>query len=164
MEPLLGLSSWGNHEVAGDSMQPRGMKLRLHNLTAFGQKTWAYLDEMQDTAKPDVIAVVETHLMGVHLNRSRRKATSLGWHFFATPAIATKNALEHASQKVFANHGGEGFLVQPHVEATGYHQDADTIGFRSIIVTMMSTSLHLIVVYFDHSIGLDAGPNTHKAQ
>ena len=78
MEPLLGLSSWGKHEVAGDSMQPRGMRLRLHNLTAFGQKTWAYLDEMQDTAKPDVIAVVETHLMGVHLNRSRRKATSLG--------------------------------------------------------------------------------------
>ena len=71
MEPLLVQSCWGNHEVAGDSMQPRGMKLRLHNLTAFGQKTWAYLDEMEDTAKPDVIAVVETHVMGVRLNRAR---------------------------------------------------------------------------------------------
>ena len=107
MEPLLVQNFWGNHEVAGDSMQPRGMKLRLHNLTAFGQKTWAYLDEMQNTAKPDVIAVVETHLMGVHLNGTRRKATSLGWHFFATPAIATKNALDQASQRAFANHGGE---------------------------------------------------------
>ena len=145
-------------------MQPRGMKLRLHNLTAFGQKTWAYLEELEGTEKPDVIAVVETHLLGVHLNRSRRKATSLGRHFFATPAITTKNALEQASQKVFAYHGGEGFLVQPHVEATGYHKDADTIGFRSIIVTMRHTCLHLIVVYFDHSIGLDSGPNMQKAQ
>ena len=40
------------------------MKLRLHNLTAFGQKTWAYLEEMEGPEKPDVIAVVETHLLG----------------------------------------------------------------------------------------------------
>ena len=79
-------SCWGNHEVAGYSMQPRGMKLRLHKLTAFGQKTWACLDEMEDTAKPDVIAVVETHLMGVHLNMSRREATSLGWRRISCPA------------------------------------------------------------------------------
>ena len=88
----------------------------------------------------------------------------MGWHFFATPAIPTKNAMEQASQKVFANHGGEGFLVQPHVAATGYHQDADTVGFRSIIITLRRTSLHMIVVYFDHSIGLDSGPNMQKAQ
>ena len=70
----------------------------------------------------------------------------MGWHFFATPAIATKNAMEQASQKVFAKHGGEGFLVQPHVAATRYHQDADTVGFRSIIITLRRTSLHMIVV------------------
>ena len=63
MQLYLGQSCWGNHEVAG-GMQPRGMKLRLHNLTAFGQKTWAYLEEMEGTEKPDVIAVVETHLLG----------------------------------------------------------------------------------------------------
>ena len=60
--------------------------------------------------------------------------------------------------------GVKGFLVQPHVEATGYHQDADTVGFISIILTMKGTSLHLVVVYFDSSNGLDAGPNVGKAK
>ena len=87
-------------------------------------------------------------------------------HFFATPAVATSHGSASAlsSHRFFANYGGEGFLVQPHVEATGYHQDADTVDFRSIILTMKGTSLHLVVVYFDSSIGLDAGPNVDKAK
>ena len=59
----LGQSCWGSDDVAG-CMQPKGMTLRLHNLTAFGQKTWAYLEEMEGAEKPDVIAVVESHLLG----------------------------------------------------------------------------------------------------
>ncbi len=84
------------------------MKLRLHNLIVFGQKAWAYLDEMADEDKPDAIAVVETHLMGVQLNRARRRATTLGWHFFATPAVATSHgtAPAQSSQRFFAHHEG----------------------------------------------------------
>ena len=54
------------------------MKLRLHNLTAFGQNTWAYLDEMADEDKPDAIAFVETHLMGVRPNRASEQLIWVG--------------------------------------------------------------------------------------
>ena len=130
-------SAYGDVHGDGNGRLPKaGVKLRPHNLTVFGQKAWAYIDEMADEDKPDAIAVVETHLMGVQLNRARRRATSLGWHLFATRVAATHHGLGdvQSSERAFANHGGEGTLVQPHVEATGYQQDADTVGFRSIVL------------------------------
>ena len=39
-----------------------GLQVRLHNVTLWGQKSWAYLDEMDIQTKPDIIGDVEMHL------------------------------------------------------------------------------------------------------
>ena len=119
--------------------------------------------------KPDILGAVEMHLRGTKLNQARRRAKSIGWHMFSTPAVSSQGPghVESASgslaDRPFANHGGEAFLVQPHVQAQGYHQGEDAVGYRSLIVRLRQTSVHLVLVYFDHSIGLEAGGNIEKA-
>ena len=87
----------------------------------------AFLDSMPEAGSPDIIAATETHLKDVHLNRAKRRATSLGWHLFATRAVSSQTSVHDATSSsseaptIFANHGGEALLVQPHVHATGYH-------------------------------------------
>ena len=77
---------WGNpnggeEASSAESGGRRCLHVRLHSVTAFGQKAWSYLHVMPEAGRPDIIAATETHLKGVHLNRVRRRATSLGWHF-----------------------------------------------------------------------------------
>ena len=74
---------------------PRGLEVRLHNITLAGTKLWAYLDEMPDEQKPGLLCLTETHLMGVPLNKARRRARGLGWHWVGTPATPTiRDAIE----------------------------------------------------------------------
>ena len=138
--------------------------MRLHNVTLWGQKAWAYLDELDSQTKPDIIGAVEMHLKGIKLNQARRRAKSMGWHMFTTPAVCSQgpgHSLDGiaSSDKTFANHGGEAFFVQPHVQAQGYHQGEEAVGYRSLICRMRHTSIHLMLVYCNHSIGLEAGVN-----
>ena len=73
----------------------KGLEVRLHNITLAGAKLWSYLDEMEDDHKPGILCLTETQLMGLPLNRARRRARSLGWHWFSTPATATiRDAVE----------------------------------------------------------------------
>ncbi len=65
---------------------------------------------------------------------------------------------------MFASHGGEALLVQPRVHATGYHQDECAVGLRSIIVNTRQVNFHLMVVYFDCTVGLDGGSNIEKCK
>ena len=91
---------------------------------------------------------------------------------FSTPAIASKEvsigageaASSNSPPATFANHGCEAFLVRPHVDAIGYHQGEDAVGFRSIIIRLQRTSVHRVLVYFDASVGLDGGSNVEKAK
>ena len=139
-------------------------------MTLWGQKAWAYLDEIDMHTKPDILGAVEMHLRGTKLTQARRRAKSIGWHMFSTPAVSSQGPgyLEGASSSLadeaFANHGGEAFLVQPHVQAQVYHQGEDAVGYRSLIFRLRQTSVHLVLVYFDHSNVLDAGGNIEKAK
>ena len=74
---------WGkdseSQEAPGLLAQPRkGLEVRLHNITLAGTKLWAYLDEMEEDQKPGLLCLTETHLMGLPLNKARRRARSLG--------------------------------------------------------------------------------------
>ena len=55
-----------------------GLEIRLHNVTLAGRKLWAYLDEMPEEQKPGLLCLTETHLLGVPLNKARRRARGLG--------------------------------------------------------------------------------------
>ena len=71
---------WGKADGGEDAQDSgrRYLHVRLHYVTAFGQKVWSYLDSMPEAGRPDSIAAAETHLKDVHLNGARRRATSLG--------------------------------------------------------------------------------------
>ncbi len=150
----------------------QGLEVRLHNITLAGAKLWSYLDEMEDDRKPGILCLTETHLMGLPLNRARRRARSLGWHWFSTPATATiRDAVDEGAgivadareARTFANHGGEAILVLPGLVTTGHHQDPETQGFRSVLVRLKGCHIHIITLYFDVGFGLDEGPNAEKA-
>ena len=105
----------------------KGLEVRLHNTTLAGNKLWSYLDEMDDDHKPGILCLTETHLMGLPLNRARRRARTLGWHWFGTPAIATirveieeevSRHAEHREARTYANHGGEAILALPKLITT----------------------------------------------
>ena len=87
-----------------------GLQVRLHNVTLWGQKAWAYLDEMDIQTKPDIIEAVEVHLRGNKLNQARRRAKSMGWNTFTTPAVGSQwpghvlDATSSSSDRTFANH------------------------------------------------------------
>ena len=145
LQPTMASSSnrqaWGNPNGCEDVRSAevsgrKGLHMRLRNL----QKAWAYLDSMSEEGKPVIIAATETHLKDLHLNRAWRRATSLGWHTFATRAVSSQTSVLDGTSStaevptMFANHGGQALLVQPHVHATGYHQDEGAVGYRSIIV------------------------------
>ena len=96
----------------------KGLEVRLHNVTLAGQKLWQYLDGFEDDGKPEILCLNETHLMGVPLNRARRRARNLGWHWFGTAAIPSirdeveEQVANHANARearTFANHGGKLF-------------------------------------------------------
>ena len=58
----------------------------------FNAKAVSYFAELADgNSKPDVISVVETHLMGTPLNRARRVMAKTGWRMFSTPAMPKKD-------------------------------------------------------------------------
>ena len=124
-----------SQEAPGLLRQPRkGLEVRLHNITLAGTKLRAYLDEMEKDQKPGLLCLTETHLMGLPLNKARRRARSLGWHWFSTPATAIiRDTVEEEVGRVadarevgtFANHGGEAILALPKLVVTGHHQDAE---------------------------------------
>ena len=112
----------------------KGLEVRLHNITLAGTKLWSYLDEMDDDHKPGILCLTETLLIGLPLNRARRRARTLGWHWFSTPAIATirdeveEEVSRHAEARearTYANHGGEAILALPKLVTTGHHQDPE---------------------------------------
>ena len=78
-----------------------GLEVRLHNVTLAGQKLWQYLDGFDDDDKPEILCLNETHLMGVPLNRARRRARNLGWHWFGTAAIPS---IRDEVEEQVANH------------------------------------------------------------
>ena len=137
--------------------------MRLYNFTVFGQKAWAYLGSVPEEGKPDIIAATETHLKDLHLNRARRRSTSLDWHMFATRAVSSQTLSLDGSRfsssaevpSMSANHGGEAILAQPHVHATGYRQDV-------IIVNMKQLNIHITLVCSDCTVGLDGGANIEQ--
>ena len=151
---------------------PEGLEVRLHNVTLAGRKLWAYLDEMPEDKKPGLLCLTETHLMGVPLNKARRRAKGLGWHWFGTPATPTighaieaggEDEAEPRGTRTFANHGGEAILALPKFVVTGHHQDPEAQGFRSVLVRLKGCHIHLISIYFDVGFSLDEGPNAEKA-
>ena len=93
---------------------------------------------------------------------------ALGGNYLGTPAVSSPTSGHVAASSsseaptMFANHGGEALLVQPHVHATGYHQDECAVGLRSIIVNTRQTNFHFIVVYFDCTVSLDGGSDIEK--
>ena len=96
---------------SGEGRQAKpGLQFRLRNVTLWGQKAWTCLDEMDMHTKPDILGAVEMHLRGTKLNQVRRRAKSMGWHMFSTPAVSSQGPghLEGASSsladKTFANH------------------------------------------------------------
>ena len=150
----------------------KGLEVRLHNITLAGNNLWSYLDGMDDDHKPGILCLTETHLMGLPLDRARRRARTLGWHWFSTPAIATirdemeEEVSRHAEARearTYANHGGEAILALPKLVTTGHHQDPEAQGFRSILVRLRGCHIHIISLYFDVGFGLDEGPNAEKA-
>ena len=160
-------------DTPGLPRQPtEGLEIRLHNVTLAGRKLWAYLDEMPDEQKPGLLCLTETHLMGVPLNKARRRAKGLGWHWFGTPATPTigraieaegENVAEPREARAFANHGGEAILALPKLVVTGHHQDPEAQGFRSVLVRLRGRHIHVITLYFDVGFSLDEGPNSEKA-
>ena len=88
--------SIGSQEAPGLPRQPHeGLEFRFHNVTLAGRKQWAYLDEMPEDNKPGLLCLTESHFMGVPLNKARRRAKGLGWHWFGTPATPTiRGAIE----------------------------------------------------------------------
>ena len=66
-------------------------------------------------------------------------------------------------ERAFANHGGEAILTRTSLVASGYHQDAEASGFRSVLIRLKGITIHLITCYFDDGCSLDDAANTEKA-
>ena len=142
--------SYDSQEALKEHQRPeKGLEVRLHNVTLAGQKLWQYLDGFGDDDKPEILCLNETHLMGVPLNRARRRARNLGWHWFGTAAIPSirdeveEHVANHANPRearTFANHGEEATLAQPKLVTTGHHQDPEAQGFRSTLEAFTFTS------------------------
>ena len=105
----------------------------LHlNVTLLNPKAVSFIAELPAEEKPDVISLVETHLLGAPLNRIRRVMQKCGWRMFSTPALAkcdrdekTGDVCKPSATKVVApsgtyhNTGGEAVLVDPSCKASG---------------------------------------------
>ena len=59
---------------------------------------------------------------------------------------------------------GEIILRQPSIKASGYHQDPEAVGYRSILVSFVGWTLHLVVLYLDSDFDLEDGPNGARLQ
>ena len=67
------------------------ISIQLVNVTVCNQKALAYFAELaQREDQPNIVAVTESHLQGMYLNKVRRQLRTIGWKSFATPAVAAE--------------------------------------------------------------------------
>ena len=169
-------SSWGNSTC---------ITIQLINVTVCNQKALAYLGELAlRDDMPHIVAVTESHLQGIHLNKVRRQLKAIGWKSFVTPAYAADEDSGTArpgddhpalyvppvdlpgpddTRKKFHNSGGELILCKPCLTAWGHYQSLDAQGYRSIVYRAQGFSILVICAYFLPGFGLDQGPNQRRS-
>ena len=136
------------------------------------------MDSLDYSEAPDLLALKELHLRGLHLNRAQRRCEKYGYHLFATPATPSKlhalDADQLASLEVgeqeevqvagkFANHGGEGILAKSRMQVTSHHQSQESFGFKSLLIRLKGVTVHLITLYMDCGCHIDEGSNGQKS-
>jgi len=139
--------------------QGNSLRLLHFNVTLLNPKAISYFADMPAEVKPDIISMVETHLLGASLNRTRRVMQKCGWRMFSTPALPkherdARTGEAHPSVQqtpggTYHNIGGEAVLMDPSRKASGYHQAKEHFGFRSVLVRMKGWTLHYIAAYVD---------------
>ena len=129
------------------------ISIQLVNVTVCNQKAVAYFAELaQREDQPNIVAVTESHLQGMYLNKVRRQLRTIGWKAFATPAVAAEgeSALPEAleadelQRKKFHNSGGELILCKPCLTVWGHYQALEAQGYRSIVYRAQGFSILVV--------------------
>ena len=173
----------GLHHHLQDSSKGNSscISIQLVNVTVCNQKALAYFAELAlRDDMPNIVAVTESHLQGIHLNKVRRQLRTIGWKSFVTPAYAADEDGSTArpgnvhpalyvppvdlpdhddSRKKFHNSGGELILCKPCLTAWGHYQSLDAQGYRSIVYRAQGFSILVICAYFLPGFGMDQGPD-----
>ena len=145
--------------------------IQLVNVTVCNQKALAYFAELAlRDDQPNIVAVTESHLQGMYLNKVRRQLRTIGWKSFVTPAVAAEgeSALPEAleadelQRKKFHNSGGELILCKPCLTVWGHYQALEAQGYRSIVYRAQGFSILVVCAYFLPGFGLDQGPNQSR--
>jgi hypothetical protein len=77
-------------EQGQEESEGKKLVIEYGQVTKWGPKTTGHLAQLMLSEEcPHIFCAVETHLHGHTLNTTRRRLASMGWHTFATPAVAT---------------------------------------------------------------------------